>query len=514
VKVKWGDLDLTTFSSTGMRPQPIFSNLKINLEKTSSAPTLEFNFSPSPPAFQAFVDCKTNRIDQPIVVEIGYAKGDSIALQFFYAGCSFSTGHEMDVTVYGVSLTKGAWTNNRINFTMDKPVPLKEFPALVKEKCGAACKDIKFEFVGKAKDDAAQIQIKHAAINQTPHRIVVDIARANGMLTSINPEGKLVIHYSYNYSEEKKKDKPNSPAKPKYDGVIRNVYIAGPGLLNSFRREQRFQVGNTTFDLDTAFTSPIAFEQDNAKITQTNTKSGASTANQPSKQISGTSGQSQQSYAQSGTVKTAESLKDARAAWAQQSTTTGSGSFFMVPYLVGIKPRDFICIPSLNPNNPYFEDWIVDNVTYEQKDEGGVEISVNCSRPFPGEGLILSEEAAKTVESVLSGLRTTKDWHELYWNADLTPETDPAPTASAVSALPNPVASIPTSETLVAQISPGERQLERSTDMMLLRSLERGEFGRGPAIDRQILNLRENLLRGTFGGLPRAEAFSSDSNIG
>lgn len=398
-----------------MRPQPIFYNVRLALEKTSAAPTLEFNFSPSPPAFQAFVECKTSKLDQPIVLEIGYAMGSVMSLKFFYAGCAFATGHEMDITVYAVAPTKGAWTNNRINFTMDKPVPLKDFPALVKEKCGEACKDIQFEFVGKAKEDAGEIQIKHAAINQTPHRTIVDIARANGMLTSINPEGKLVIHYSYNYKPEKEADKPNDPAKPKYDGVIRNVYIIGPGLLNSFRREQRFQVGNTTFDLDAAYTSPVAFEQDNAKIVQTNTKSGASTSTPP--KTAATSGQSQQSYAQSGTEKAAASLKDARAAWAQQSTTTGSGSFFMVPYIVGIKPRDFVCIASLNADSPYFEDWIVESVTYEQKDEGGVEIGVQCTRPFPGEGLILAESDAKAVEGVLATLRTTKDWHALYWSA-------------------------------------------------------------------------------------------------
>lgn len=415
VKLKWGDLDLTAYSSGGMRPQPIFYNARINLEKTSSAPTLEFNFSPSPPAFQAFLECKNDRIDQPITVELGYAQGSTISLKFYYAGCAFATGHEMDVTIYAVAPIKGAWTNNRINFTMEKAIPLKDFPDLVKKKCGDACKDIKFEFVGKAKDDAAKIEIKHAVINQTPHRVIVDIARANGMLTSINPEGTLVIHYSYNYKDEKEKDKPNDPAKPKYDGVIRNVYIAGPGLLNTFRREQRFQVGNTTFDLDSAFTSPVAFEQDNAKIVQTTTKSGQSAAKKPTSDA--TSGQSQPSYAQSGTKKTADSLKEARAAWAQQSTTTGQGNFFMVPYLVGIKPRDFLCIPSLNPDDPYFEDWIIESVSYEQKDEGGVEISVGCTRPFPGEGLILAEKDAKAVEDVLSTLRTTKDWHALYWNS-------------------------------------------------------------------------------------------------
>lgn len=415
VKLTWGDLDLTEYSAGGMRPQPIFYNVKMQLEKTSAAPTLEFNFSPSPPAFQAFVDCKTNRLDQPITLEIGYAMGNVMAIKFFYAGCAFATGHEMDITVYAVAPIKGAWTNNRINFTMDKPIPLKDFPALVKEKCGEGCKDIEFEFVGTAKEDSGKIEIKHAVINQTSHRAVVDIARANGMLTSINPEGKLVIHYSYNYPPEPEADKPNSPAKPKYDGVIRNIYIAGPGLLNSFRREQRFQVGNTTFDLDSAFTSPVAFEQDNAKVVQTTTLSGESTAAKPA--TAATSGQSHPTYAQSGTLVAAASLKEARAAWAQQSTTTGNGNFFMVPYLVGVKPRDILCIPSLNADNPYFEDWIIETVSYEQKDEGGVEIGMSCTRPFPGEGLIIAEADAKAVEDVLKTLKTTKDWHNLYWSA-------------------------------------------------------------------------------------------------
>jgi len=415
VKLTWGDLDLTEFSSGGMRPQPIFYGVKITLEKKDSAPTLEFNFSPSPPAFEAFVECKKDRIDEPIIVDIGYAMGDSFSLKFFYSGCSFSTGHDMGITVYAVSPIKGAWTNNRINFTMIKPVPLKGFPELVKEKCGEACKDIEFEFVGKAAEDSEKIEIKHAAINQTPHRIIVDIARANGMITSINPEGKLVIHYSFVYEDEKEADKPEVSTKPKYDGVIRNVFIAGPGLLNTFRRDQRFNVGQTTFDFDAAFLSPVAFEQDNKKVPDVNTVAGESTSTPPGAEVTG--GQSSPSYTQSGTEVAAESLKDARSAWAKASTTTGDGNFFMVPYLVGIKPRDILCIPSLNPDNPYFEDWLVESVAYEQMDEGGVEVGVSCIRPFPGEGLILDEGSAGAVEGILAGLRATKDWHALYWSA-------------------------------------------------------------------------------------------------
>jgi hypothetical protein len=441
VRLKWGDLDLTEYSAGGMRPQPIFYEVRLNLQKTDAAPTLEFNISPSPPAFQAFVECKEKRIDQPIVLDIGYANGTIFSLKFFYAGCSFSTGHEQDITVQAVSVIKGAWTNNRVNFTMDKPVALKDFPGVVKSKCGEPCSKINFKFAGRAADDAKEIQIKHAAINQSPHKIIVDIARANGMLTSINPAGDLVIHYPYNMPKENAKDKAKvKKTNPGYDDLLRNVFIAGPGLLNSFKREQRFNVGQTTFDFAAAFTSPVAFEQDNSKIVNTKTESGRTTSAQ--QKTPATVGQSNPTVAQSGVTKTAASLKEARAAWAKGSTTTGQGSFFMVPYLVGIKPRDILVIPSLNPDDPYFEDWIVDSVNYDQKNEGGVEIGVTCSRPFPGEGFLVDEQTKESIFSVLREMRTTKDWHNMYWGV----ETQVATTQQAGTTpaqLPNPAAAAP-----------------------------------------------------------------------
>lgn len=416
IKLVWGATDLTEYP-VGGGPEPIFYGAKVNLQEKDAVPTLEFKFSPSPIAFAAFLDCKNNQVDQPIVLTLGYENGNQLLLKFFYAGCSFSSGNEMDVTVYAVSQTKGAWTNNRVNFTMKEPVPLEEFPGLVKEKCGEACKDINFQFVGKAADDAAKIEIKHAAINQTPHKTVVDIARANGMITSINPEGTLLIHYPFNTPGENEKDKPNPSPKPTYSGLIRNVYVLGPGLLNVFNREQKYNLGQTNFDFTNAFTSPVAFEQDNAKVADTRTNPGATAADQPGGQTSGTTGNAQPTVAQSGTEKTAASLKEARAAWAQQSTTTCSSSFFMVPYVVGIKPRDIIAVPSLNPDNPYYEDWIVESVTYAQDDGANVEIAISGKRPFPGEGRLVDDATDKAIKALIALTRDTKSWHKLYWVA-------------------------------------------------------------------------------------------------
>ena len=416
IKVVWGSIDLTS-QDLGNGPEPVFYGVKVNLEDTKSCPTLQFNFSPSPGAFQVFLQCKNEQVDQPIIVTLGYDGGSQILLKFFYAGMSFSTGHEQDVTVYAVSGLKGAWTNNRVNFTMKEPVPLSGFPELVKEKCGSACQDIQFQFVGKAALESASIQIKHAAINQTPHKTVVDIARANGMITSINPEGTLVIHYPYNLRGEGEIDRAVVSPKPMYNGIIRNIYVVGPGLLNVFKREQKYQLGQTNFDFTNSFASPVAFEQDNAKIADVRNQSGKSSAEQPQGQTSGTSGQAQPAVSQSGTEQTAASLKEARAAWAQQHTTTCNANFFMVPYIAGIKPRDIIAVASLNPDSPYYEDWIVDSVVYSQGEGADVEISINGKRPFPGEGRLVDTATDAAIKASIAMNRTTKDWHKMYWNA-------------------------------------------------------------------------------------------------
>jgi hypothetical protein len=58
----------------------------------------------------------------------------------------------------------------------------------------------------------------------------------------------------------------------------------------------------------------------------------------------------------------------------------------------------------------------------------------------------------------------------------------------------------------IAQVYPADYDMERNTDLMLLKGLQRGDYGTGPDIDKQIKNLQKNLQQGTPGGLPRAQA--------
>lgn len=56
----------------------------------------------------------------------------------------------------------------------------------------------------------------------------------------------------------------------------------------------------------------------------------------------------------------------------------------------------------------------------------------------------------------------------------------------------------------IAQVYPSDYEQERKTDQMLLKGLQRGDYGTGPQIDKQIRQIQQNLQRGTPGGLPLA----------
>ena len=56
--------------------------------------------------------------------------------------------------------------------------------------------------------------------------------------------------------------------------------------------------------------------------------------------------------------------------------------------------------------------------------------------------------------------------------------------------------------TTLAQLSP---KTEKEIDAMLLKGLERGDYGSGPQIQKQIDSLKRNMRQGTPGGIPKAQ---------
>ncbi len=87
----------------------------------------------------------------------------------------------------------------------------------------------------------------------------------------------------------------------------------------------------------------------------------------------------------------------------------------MVPYLVGIKPRDFVAIPSLDGAS-YIEDWEIESVSYSQDANGLIRIAVSAWRPFTGMNNLLDAATLATVTGVASINDSPEKWSKWYWS--------------------------------------------------------------------------------------------------
>ena len=86
----------------------------------------------------------------------------------------------------------------------------------------------------------------------------------------------------------------------------------------------------------------------------------------------------------------------------------------MLPRNVGIKPRDMICIPSIQAGG-YIEDYEVKSVSYQMESTGGVTINITAHRTFTGDENMLDAASIKMVRSIADGLDTPAKWNEYYW---------------------------------------------------------------------------------------------------
>lgn len=445
VQVKWGDTDLTAYQKDSAIPiQPIVHNVRVSLSQEEAAGKLEFEFSESPLGFEALVDLKTNSPDKPITVTIGYEKGSFFSTFYQFAGLRFSTGHDMKASVTAVGLPKGAWTDNKISYTMEKEIPLDQFPDFLKKKCGDGCKAIKFKFVGQLAEDAkSKIKIKRNDIARTPHTIISDVMRAQGATVSVSDsviDGSLVFHYPLTLEKESEagNDQP-AVAAGQIEAVVgeRKVFIIGPGLLNSFSRDQTFNLGQTTLRMGSSTqSSPASIQQVNKEVAQEGSAPQQEAANSTNSQ-GGTGGIANPGQARSGTTTFSDKEKKALAAKAAKVTTKCSAEFFMVPYLVGIKPRDIVALPSLKVKGDdiFVEDWLVDSVNYSQDDNGVITVQIDGSRPYTGDVNIVDEKTLKAIQDTVKPLLFTGAWHEFYWNFEQaeaqTANTQSTPGASA-----------------------------------------------------------------------------------
>ena len=167
----------------------------------------------------------------------------------------------------------------------------------------------------------------------------------------------------------------------------------------------------------------------------------------------GTTGPNNESTAQSGQENgITEEQRSARADAARNVTTMFDVECWMVPYLVGIKPRDIVAIPSLAGD--FIEDWVVTDVSYTQQDTGEVMVSIQGVRTYAGKENLLDGGTISALLAQVSALDSTYGWHDMYWttqnhqgssgvvdNAENLQSASEAESIAGSQPVPNPNAS-------------------------------------------------------------------------
>ena len=418
VNVTWAGNNLSAYDDGAGGLQCLAQNVSLNLNKGESVPKCSFEISPNPIGFALFQELKASALAEPFVVTIGYPESKTTLVNSFrFAGLDMTTGHSPKLKITGVSALKGCWTDNKISYTMEEPITLAEFPAFLQEKAGTCAASLKFSFVGGAATEAATVEVKANQTQRTPHVILMDTLRPRGMDLQVGDSafgGEVVISYTPNKEGETAEDQPtvqdgSQPATP----GKRAVYIIGPGLMENISRSQKFTEGNTTTDRAASTTGSNLNEPEQTGVVQPGSAPQEDAANQET--TTATKGKSNPSSAESGTVTPSGQDEAARVAFASILQSTCKLKVLMVPYMVGIKPRDLMVIPSLQGPGGFLEDWEVDDVSYSQDSVGGVYVSVSGKRTFSGEEPMLDSGTVSAVESLCAGLTTPALWNQFYW---------------------------------------------------------------------------------------------------
>ena len=354
VTVEWGGTNLSFMDDGDGGKQILAQDISFSLEKDESAPSCEFSITPNPIGFATFTELKNSAIDQPIKITVGYPNGSDFTLMFRYSGMNLTTGHSPKIALTAVSVLKGPMTDNRVSYTMEEPMTLADLPEFLKQKAGEGAQNVNFVWTGGAEEYAASVDYQENIIQRTPYSTLRDAMRVHGI--EVQPsdsglDGSIILSRNPAFEGETEKDKPevagSNPTTA--EAGKRKVYIIGPGLMENLTRKQSFNMGQSSTEGGTSKSRTASYEQDQKEI-QTEDAGATQVITAGSENTTGgTTGTTQMPSTMTKTPDaTSEDAKKGRQASTEGITTELSFECLMVPYLVGIKPRDFCAIPSLD----------------------------------------------------------------------------------------------------------------------------------------------------------------------
>ena len=406
----------TVFWSENLSAGPdeiLAQKVSVSLSNTS-APSCKFEILPSPTGFAKFTELKKSAIEQPIKITFGYPQGSFFEQQFQYMGMGLTTGSDPSIEVTGTSILKGPFTDTQISYTMEKPIPLSELPQFLLGKLNPA-PQLKFKFTPDAEKAAAKIQYLENIIQKTPYSILQSAMRAHGF--RLDPGDSC---YDGTTSISIAPDGTGTPPQPGQAGqpipAQPRYHILGPGIARSIKRDQKFNVGKSSTKSGQSKKSPSSTEQDQAGVNL----APAGAAQKPTAETTTTEGvvgnSNPQSTSESRTTPAGDTKTAKRRAQTDNILTTEvSFTVPMLPNFMGVKPRDFILIPSLKGLGAYIEDWEVETVQYTQDVSGQIMMSIKGSRPFTGDENVVDEGTLSAARGTISGLTTPELWGQYYW---------------------------------------------------------------------------------------------------
>ena len=419
VSVVFGDLNLSHYddSSSG-EPDRMAQKVSFTISKDQKASECKFEIVANPDGFDLVAEIRaSNFVEEPFVVKMGYPHLPEpvIEQKFNLASLDLTTGQDPALAITAVSSVKGSWSDNKVSFTMEEPIGLCEFPEFLKEKAGEGAEKLKFEFVGGAAKDCANVQIKKDVVNQSAQVVLTEVLKEQGMELRVHDtsiDDTMIISYPASKPGELEEDKPQPPGSSP-ESAKRTVHILGPGLMENVKRRQAYSSPQQADTQGGTSNKETAATETEAKRSQ---PAGPSKSAAESSNKAGTTGPANKPKARTGTAEQGSEGKDVgRLALAQQLAVEMTADFIMVPQVVGMKPGDIVAIPSIKGPADYIEDYEIKEISYTQEDTGFIRMSISAWRPYLGKKNMLDAGSVATVQARCQSLTHADAWNKFYW---------------------------------------------------------------------------------------------------
>ena len=428
VRVSWGEVNLSAYNGSGPFPQgnPLVYDVEVDLQKQTQAPTGTMKWDPSGPAFKVYESFISSEeyMKTRIYVDYFYVGGKRLRLAFVWAGQSVSYGVDMSVTVMLKTELDGQVNGNIRNHAQahDEKKGASMTDALEKlSDQYKADKDL-VKLTAKAEEDMKKAKVSSVyGQDQTYAAAVSNLAQQNGnTIFAHNIESPGMVVYTP-FSWDKEGEVINAVEVPAGEGPKpekRYGYLLGPSIISTLTRTSEWVQPQQTTQ-NTPSTQTRAQKKRKKKNQQQNPPTS------PENQLSDTQkpGSAPQGTANARANPGVQNVDNPDGATKQNLLTEEGGAkmnfqTMLLPVLVGIKPHDIVYVPSLTGD--FIEDWIVDNVSYDQND-GRVSVSVSAQRVL-GQGEPMNKSAAEKFTSYAktNGLigpnATLEAWERYAWS--------------------------------------------------------------------------------------------------